>query len=324
MAGFIARLLRGLRNSAILPFCFSAILSAALLAAVPWTVPRTQWGDPDLRGTYSNDNEYAMPLERPNEFAGKRASDLTPAELAEIRRDATRRMIAALPGGDVRGPDSWWLQNLDLTKRSRPWAVIDPPDGRIPPLTPAGAARASGRVRSSFAGGPFDSPEDFNFLERCVTKSVPGVMLPSMYSNNYEIVQAPGLVAIRYELLHEQRLIPLDGRPHVGAKIRQHLGDSRGHFEGTTLVVETTNFKQTSAYRNSDASTLRVVERFTPRSHEILEWTATIEDPNTWTRPWTIAQDLTRDKGGLLFYECHENNYGMRNILQGARAADSR
>jgi hypothetical protein len=304
--------------------CLSAILSAFLVAAVPWSPPRTSWGDPDLRGTYTNDNEYAMPLERPDEYAGKRASDLTPAELTEIRRHATERMIAALPGGDVRGPDSWWLQNLDLTKRSRPWAVIDPPDGKIPPLTSAGAARASGRVRSSFVGGPFDGPEDFNFLERCITKSVPGAMLPSMYSNNYEIVQAPGLVAIRYELLHEQRLIPLDSRPHIGSKIRQYLGDSRGHFEGSTLVVETTNFKQTAAYRNADASTLRVVERFTPRSHDILEWTAMIEDPNTWTRPWTLAQDLTRDRGGLLFYECHENNYGLRNILSAARAQDSR
>jgi hypothetical protein len=308
----------------MLQSCLSAILSAALLAAVPWSPPRTSWGDPDLRGTYTNDNEYAMPLERPDEYAGRRASDLTPAELAEIRRNATERMIAALPGGDVRGPDSWWLQNLDLTKRSRPWAVIDPPDGKIPQLTPAGAARASRRVRSSFVGGPFDGPEDLNFLERCITKGVPGAMLPSMYSNNYEIVQAPGLVAIRYELLHEQRLIPLDGRPHVGSKIRQYLGDSRGHFEGTTLVVETTNFKQTSAYRNADASTLRVVERFTPRSRDILEWTATIEDANTWTRPWTLAQDLTRDRGGLLFYECHENNYGLRNILSAARAEDLR
>jgi hypothetical protein len=308
----------------MLQFCISAILGAALIAAVPWTPPRTSWGDPDLQGTYANNNEYATPLERPAEFEGRRASDLTPAEIAELRRLATQRMLAALPGGNVRGPDEWWLQNLDLTKRSRPWSVVDPPDGRIPPLTPAGAQRASGRVRSSFVGGPFDGPEDLNFLERCITKSVPGVMIPSMYSNNYQIIQAPGLVAIRYELLHEMRLIPLDGRPHVGAKIRQHLGDSRGHFEGNTLVVETTNLKQASAYRNADASTLRVVERFNPRSPDVLEWSATLEDPNTWTRPWTLAMDLSRERGGLLFYECHEYNYGLQNILRGARAEDSR
>jgi hypothetical protein len=304
--------------------CITAILGAVLLFATPWTPPRTPWGDPDLQGTYANNNEYATPLERPAEFDGRRASDLTPPEIAELRRLATQRMIAALPGGDVRGPDEWWLQNLDLTKRSRPWSVVDPPDGRIPPLTPAGAQRASGRVRSSFVGGPFDGPEDLNNLERCITKGVPGVMIPSMYSNNYEILQTPGLVAIRYELLHEMRLIPLDGRPHISARIRQHLGDSRGHFEGTTLVVETTNLKQASAYRNADVSTLRVVERFTPRSPDVLEWSATLEDPNTWTRPWTLAMDLSRERGGLLFYECHEYNYVLQNILRGARAEDSR
>jgi hypothetical protein len=308
----------------MLQCCISAILGAALIAAIPWTPPRTSWGDPDLQGTYDNNNEYATPLERPAAFEGRRATDLTSAEIAELRRLATQRMLAALPGGSVRGPDDWWLQNLDLTKRSRPWSVVDPPDGRIPPLTPAGAQRASVRVRSSFVGGPFDGPEDLNFLERCITKGVPGAMIPSMYSNNYQIVQAPGMVAIRYELLHEMRLIPLDGRPHVGAKIRQHLGDSRGHFEGATLVVETTNLKQASAYRNADASTLRVVERFTLKSPDILEWNATLDDPNTWTRPWTIAMDLARDRGGLLFYECHEYNYGLQNILRGARAEDAR
>jgi len=307
----------------MLQSCITAILGAVLLFATPWTPPRTPWGDPDLQGTYANNNEYATPLERPAEFDGRRASDLTSAEIAELRRLATQRMIAALPGGDVRGPDEWWLQNLDLTKRSRPWSVVDPPDGRIPPLTPAGAQRASGRVRSSFVGGPFDGPEDLNNLERCITKGVPGVMIPSMYSNNYEILQAPGLVAIRYELLHEMRLIPLDGRPHISEKIRQHLGDSRGHFEGTTLVVETTNLKQASAYRNADVSTLRVVERFTARSPDVLEWSATLEDPHTWTRPWTLAMDLSRERGGLLFYECHEYNYGLQNILRGARAEDS-
>jgi hypothetical protein len=308
----------------MLQACMSAILGAVLLLAAPWTPPRTPWGDPDLRGTYANNNEYATPLERPAEFEGRRASDLTPAEIAELRRLATQRMLNALPGGSVRGPDDWWLQNLDLTKRSRPWSVIDPPDGKIPPLTASGAERASRRVRSSFVGGPFDGPEDLNYLERCITKGVPGGMIPSMYSNNYEIVQSPGLVAIRYELLHEMRLIPLDGRPHISAKIRQHLGDSRGHFEGATLVVETTNLKQASAYRNADASTLRVVERFTPRSPDVLEWSATLDDPNTWTRPWTLAMDLSRERGGLLFYECHEYNYGLQNILRGARAEDAR
>jgi hypothetical protein len=179
-------------------------------------------------------------------------------------------------------------------------------------------------VRSSFVGGPFDGPEDLNYLERCITRGVPGSMIPVMYSNNYEIVQAPGLVIIRYEIIHDTRIVPLDGRPHVGSKIGQHLGDARGHWEGSTLVVETTNFKPGSVYRNADPSTLRVVERFTRRSPDLLEWSATLNDPNTWTRPWTLAMDLARDKGGLLFFECHESNYGLQNILKGARAEDKR
>src|SRR5215467_2911797 len=144
LAGLIAGLRRVLRNPAILPFCLSAMLTAA----APWTPPRTPWGDPDLQGTYANNNEYATPLERPAEFAGKRASDLTPAEIAEARRQARQRMIDALPGGEVRGPDDWWLQNLDVSKRSRLWSVVDPPDGKIPALTPGGQVRASARVRS--------------------------------------------------------------------------------------------------------------------------------------------------------------------------------
>jgi len=303
---------------------FAAAITLAAAPAKEWTPPRTPWGDPDLQGTYNNNNEYATPLERPAEYAGKTARDLTPAEVAEARRLAQQRMIAGLPNGDVRGPDDWWLQNLDVSKRSRLWSIVDPPDGKIPALTPAGQVRATARVRSSFIGGPFDGPEDLNFLERCITKGVPGAMIPSMYSNNYEILQTPGFVTIRYELLHEMRIVPLDGRAHIGSKIRQHLGDSRGHFEGATLVVETTNFKQASAYRNADASTLRVVERFTRRSPDVIEWSATLNDPNTWTQPWTIAMDLTRDPTGLLFYECHENNYGLRNILSAARAEDSR
>jgi hypothetical protein len=299
-----------------------ALLLLAAPAVKEWTPPRTAWGDPDLQGTYTNNNEYATPLERPGEFAGKRASDLTPAEIADARRVAQRRMVAALPGGDVRGPDSWWLPNLDLSRRSRLWSVVDPPDGIIPALTAAGAARAAARVRSSFVGGPFDGPEDLNYLERCITRGVPGSMIPVMYSNNYQILQTPGFVTITYEIIHETRIIPLDGRPPVGSKIREHLGDARGHFEGTTLVVETTNFKPGTAYRNADPSTLNIIERFTRQSTDVVEWSVTLNDPKTWTRPWTFAMDLVRDPSPLLFYECHENNYGLLNILKGARAQE--
>jgi hypothetical protein len=291
-------------------------------APASWTPPRTPWGDPDLQGTFSNTNEYATPLERPDSFAGRTLDDLTPEELARVRSAAEREMLAALPGGRVRGPDDWWLQNIDVSKRSQPWLVVDPADGRIPPLTPGGQRRAAERVRSSFVGGPFDGPRDLNFLERCISRSVPGSMIPVMYGNNYQILQAPGYVVIRYEIVHETRVIPLDGRPHVGAAITAHMGDPRGRWEGHTLVVETTNFMPQNAYRASNAATLRVTERFTRVAPDRILWRATIEDPATWTKPWTIAMPLTADPDPILPFDCHEHNYGLVNILRAARAEE--
>jgi hypothetical protein len=289
-----------------------------------WTPPRTPWGDPDLQGVFTNTNEYATPLERPDAFAGKRLEDISAEELTRIRAAAEKEMISALPGGRVRGPDDWWLQNLDVSKRHQVWLVVDPPDGKIPPLTPDGQKRAAARVRSSFVGGPFDGPEDLNFLERCISRSVPGSMIPVMYGNNYQIVQTPGYVAITYEIVHETRVIPLDGRGHIGKAITQHMGDARGRWEGDTLVVETTNFKPHNAYRASNAATLRIVERFTPVAPDRIMWRATIEDPATWTKPWTIATPLTRDPDPILPFDCHEHNYGLINILRAARAAEKR
>ena len=287
-----------------------------------YRVPRTPWGDPDLQGVFTNSNEYMTPLERPDSFAGRRLTDLSSEDLARMRATASQEMVAALPGGRVRGPDDWWLQNLDVSKRNQPWLIVDPPDGKIPALTAEGAARAAVRVRSSFVGGPFNSPEDFNPLERCISRSVPGSMIPVMYGNNYQIVQAPGLVAIIYEIIHETRLIPLDGRPHIGGAISEHMGDARGRWEGGTLVVETTNFKSLSAYRASNAQTLHITERFTRVASDRIMWTATMDDPRTWTKPWSIVMPLTSDPDPILPYDCHEHNYGMINILRGARAEE--
>jgi hypothetical protein len=148
-------------------------------------------------------------------------------------------------------------------------------------------------------------------------------MMPAIYGNSYQIVQGPGYVAIRYEMIHETRVVPLDGRPHVGQKLRPLMGDPRGHFEGKTLVVETTNFSPRTAYRNASSDTFRLVERFTPVSPETVAWSVTVEDPKTWTRPWTFAMNLTKDDSQPPFeYACHEGNYGMPNILRGARAAE--
>jgi len=305
----------------VLALLFSA---TAVGAQTRWKVGRTPWGDPDLQGVWTNSNEYATPLERPARFEGKRLEDLTADELATVRKNATQDAINGLANGDVRGPDEWWLRLLDLSKRAQPWSIVDPPDGRIPPLTPEGQRRAqTTRTRSSFLGGPFDGPDDLGLLERCISRSIPGSMIPVMYGNNYRIMQRPDLVVITYEIVHEARIIPIDGRPHVGRAIRQYMGDARGHWEDDTLVVETTNFNSLAAYRNANADTLRVVERFKRVAKDQIAWSATIEDPSTWTRPWTLAMPLAADPDPLFPFECHEGNYGLVNILKAARAADA-
>jgi hypothetical protein len=291
-------------------------------AQAAYKPPRTSWGDPDLQGVYANDNEYATPLERPDEFAGKTLADITPEQFAEVRRQATEKMIAALAPGP-RGPDQWWLENLDLTKRAQPWLIVDPADGKIPALTAEGKARVGPRVRSSFVGGPFDSPLDFNPLERCISRGLPGSMIPVMYGNVYQIAQSPGYVVITYEIVHEARVIPLDGRSHVGAAIKEHMGDARGHWDGNTLVVETTNFTTLTVYRNANPARLKITERFTPVARDRIAWTATMDDPTTWASPWTIAMPLTLDPQPAMAFECHEGNYGLRNILSAARAAET-
>ena len=285
-----------------------------------WAPARTPWGDPDFQGVFSNGDEYTTPLERPERFAGRRLEDITGQELpmsaARSSRPSSMPCRAGASAARMRGGS----QNLNVANSRQAWLVVDPPDGKIPALTPDGQRRASRRVRSSFVGGPFDGPEDFSLLDRCISRSVPGSMIPVMYGNTYQIMQAPGLVVITYEIIHEARVISLDGRPHVGPGIRQHMGDARGHWEGDTLVVETTNFTDAAAYRGANAATLHIVERFTRPAPDRLAWTATIEDPSTWTRPWTIGMTLTADPQPVLAYDCHEGNYGLKNILSAARA----
>jgi len=176
---------------------------------------------------------------------------------------------------------------------------------------------------SSFGDGPFNGPEDLSLFDRCITRGLPGSMMPFIHGNSYQIVQAPGVVSIRYELIHETRVIPLDGRPHIGKGIRMEMGDARGHWEGNTLVVETTNFSDRSAYRNADPDSLRLIERFTRTAADRVEWSVTVDDTATWTRPWTFAMPLTmNDREPVLEYACHEGNYGLRNILSAARAEE--
>jgi hypothetical protein len=292
-----------------------------------YTPPKTAWGDPDLQGNYTNKDESGIPFERPSEFEGKQIDDVADAELAELIREraaAAAQRAAGIGGAETGAGPTHWYENYDA-KNSRPWLVVDPADGRIPPLTPEAQARIAAMppARSSFTGGPWDSPADFSLYDRCITRGLPGSMMPAIYGNSYQIVQAPGYVAIRYEMIHETRIIPLDGRPHLTPKLRPAMGDARGHWEGQTLVVETTNFNPRSTYRNADSSTFKLIERFTPVGPDKIEWAVTSDDPKTWTRAWTFAMNLTKDDSQPPFeYACHEGNYGLQNILSAARAED--
>jgi hypothetical protein len=308
------------------------LVFASLVAgtAAAQTAPRTPWGDPDLQGTYTNKYETSTPLERPQEFAGRRMTEITAAEQAAVARKRQEDTLARAKffGGDPEGligNSAEFRDIYEISKGSRPWFVTDPEDGLIPALRPEAKARidALPRVGGSFGSGPFNSHLDFSLWDRCITRGLPGSMLPGQYGNSFEIVQAPGFVAIRYEMVHETRVVPLDRRPRIGGSLSLDMGDARGWWEGDTLVVETRHFKPRSIYRNANAATMRLVERFRRTSAHAVEWTVTVDDPATWTRPWTFSIPLTmNDREPVLEYACHEGNHAIHNILSAARTAE--
>jgi hypothetical protein len=284
--------------------------------------PRTPWGDPDLQGAYTNSDESLIPMERPDSLSGKSLKDISAAELAKLNEQRNEdRVEADKQRWELRSPLHWFENHNP--KNSRPWLVVDPPDGKIPAQTDAAKARAAARAQARRGRGDADSYEDRSLYDRCITRGLPGSMMPAIYGNSYEIVQGPGYVAIQYEMVNELRVIPLDGRPHVGSTIRAYMGDARGYFEGETLVVETTNFTDKVPYRGSSQN-LRLIERFTPRAPGVVEWSVTFDDPATWTRPWTFAMNLTKTTERPFEYACHEGNYAMRNILGIAREEEKR
>ena len=298
-------------------------------AGVPknWKPGRTPWGDPDLAGVYSNSEESGIAFERPAQFEGRRLEDISREELAKLNQahqDATISRAASANDEPNAHPQLFWWETLN-PQNSRAWLVVDPPDGKIPPLSEAGQARARTTARRNGGRGTADSYEDRSLYDQCITRGLPGSMMPAIYGSAYEIVQGPGYVGIVYEMIHETRLIPLDTHPHVGTHIQAYMGDPRGHWDGNTLVVETTNFKDQSAYRGANGATLRLIERFKPVGPHTVEWSVTVDDPATWSRPWTFAMNLTKkDESQRPFeYGCHEGNYGLRNILSGARADEA-
>jgi hypothetical protein len=319
-----------MRRAAVL--LLAATMSPAAAAAQPaaaagpgsgWVVPRTPDGQPDLQGVW--DYRTATPLERPAQFADKEF--LSDQEIAEYERRAAARDDGR-PPDDARSDPSvhppWWLdygRTVVATRRSS--LIVDPPDGRIPPVTADAQARAAERRAAAKGRGPADSPEDRSLWERCITRGLPEGMLPAGYNNNVQFVQTPGYVVIVSEMIHDARIVPIDGRPHAPATIRSWLGDSRGRWDGNTLVVETKNFSPKTNFRGASGN-LRLVERFTRIDRGTIEYRVTMDDPGTWTRPWTVTFPLVRSDGHIYEYACHEANYGLQNILKNARATDPR
>jgi len=317
---------------AVMPVLAQAPARAETNATAPkaavkaYKTPRTPWGDPDLSGIYSNNDESGIPLERPNEFTGKTLSEISGSELAEINKERDEEKVERAPNlGVLPGSNPvHWFENFGA-KNSRAWLIVDPPDGRVPPLVAEAQGRRGPAGGSSFGNGPFNSYLDFSLYDRCISRGMPGSMMPAIYGNAYQIVQGPGWVGIRYEMIHEARVIPLDNRPHASSKIRTLMGDAKGHWEGGTLVVETTNFDRRSLYRNASEH-LTLIERFTRTGPDTVEWAVTVDDPHTWTRPWTFAMDLSRrDETQQPFeYACHEGNYAVKNMLSAAREAEKK
>jgi hypothetical protein len=320
----------------------AALIGSVTSAQAP-AVPKTPWGDPDLQGTFSSEAELSVPFERQAQYGDRRF--LTDAEYAQRRAQADKQLVSdnadfdletsdranAGAVGSATSPPPHWLERGKVSRRTS--LVIDPPDGRLPPLATArpGAGRGRGAGGAgTFAGlGAFgataivNGPEDLSLWERCISRGIPGAVFPTVYNANVRIVQGPGVVAITYEMIHDTRVIPIGGGAHVGSAIRGYNGDSRARWDGNTLVVDTTNFSDKANFRGS-RETLHIIERFTPDGDGI-NYEVTVDDPSVWTKPWTAALTLAKQPDDTLFeYACHEGNNSMRNILSASRAAEKK
>jgi hypothetical protein len=306
-----------------------------LVAPRGWSVPRLADGKPDIQGIWTN--KTVTPFERPTDLGNKEfftqdeAREYVEHTLARSNRDNRTDDV-----NDVLSAYNafWWDSGTSLLPNMRTSIVIDPPNGRIPPLTPArqaalAAEREALRVRCEQPGcavansgqpAPADEPQALDLMTRCISFGTAVPMLPSAYNNNYQIVQTEGMVAINTEMVHQVRRIPTTAKPPLPSHVRQWFGDPRGRWEGDTLVVETTNFKGQFFGRMAAADeNLKVTERFTLTAPDLLLYRFTVEDPTAWTAPWTGEIPLIRSDGLLYEYACHEGNRGMENILRAAR-----
>jgi len=312
-------------------------------AATNWTPPKTAWGDPDLQGVWTSDDSIGVPFERPRRYGNRKL--LTDEEYTE-RAQENNKISTSVQAG-VNPQAGYWAQHqgVDAEPYSSNWTeyarqtsrqtslIIDPEDGHFPPLTNEALMLRAASIAASRKNPRPESWEDLSMNARCITRGVLGSMLPVIYGNGTDILQAPGLVVIRNEIIHETRIVPIDPpdnpRAHLPEALRTYMGDPRGHWEGKMLVVETTNFigGRVGIGDNGDgikySDGLRLVERFTRTSESAIQYEVTVNDPQTFTASWTITFPITHEPGYRIFeYACHEGNYAMANILSEARAGE--
>ena len=294
-----------------------------------YTPPKTPWGDPDLQGNWPA--QFNIPMQRAGNVKDKEV--LSDEEFAQTEQQAAQQSASIQKQYENQitiNPPLYWSEGGRRTKQTS--VVVDPPDGRIPPMTPQAqkivASERGGLGPGQHFPDKVDSWEDFDYYSRCITRGFPSTMLYTVYNYGNDIIQAPGYVVIRSEMVHEQRIIPItsgkDGRAHVGKAIKTYMGNSIGHWEGNTLVVETTNLRPESGAGGRYTDAAKIVERFTRTAPDELIWEATISDPNVWTKPYTLRYPFKLDPEYHLYeYACHEGNYMMLDALTAARQLEA-
>ena len=336
------------RRLSALPVVIAALSASLVAGQAPKTaaqkpvarvnsrsVPKTPWGDPDLQGVWND--ATSTPLQRPNGASKDTLSDEEAADFqAELANELSRDRRDGGAEADVnRAYNEHWMDSrrLKITADHRTSLIVDPQDGRIPPLVPLSPEREKARTARAAANARFNAglPQayaDMSLPVRCIIRTDSPPYLPTIYNNDFQIFQSPGYVVISPEMIHSARVIPLDGRPHINKNLHQWLGDSRGHWEGNTLVVETTNFRTDDGviFQNANPDTFKITERFSRVDATTINYEFTVEDPKTWTRPWTAVIPWTRIDPAEQMYEyaCHEDNYDIVHFLTGARLREKK
>jgi hypothetical protein len=321
-------------KTGLVPALCAALLLAGLVpvpsvaqerpaAGAPWSPPHTPWGAPDLQGIW--DYRTLTPLERPDQFDGREF--LSNEEISSLEQQRLDRADGRPPGDPRTAPSvhaPYWLDyGTKVVASGRSSLIVDPPDGKIPLLSDEGERRAAARRQAQSSRGSADSVEARNLWERCITRGLPNGMLPAGYNNNIHVLQTPTHVVILNEMIHDARIVPLGKRQPLPDHVRQWRGDSRGYWDGDTLVVETTHFSPEADFRGASEN-LHLEERIRRTGPDTLDYAFTVSDSSTWTAPWTVTFPIDRIDSPMYEYACHEGNQGLLNILTAARVNDGR